>query len=117
MKDIILSPNSTIKKAIEVLNKGAMRIAVVLDKNKKFLGTIGDGDIRRAILNGYSLDDIIENIYKKNPVTASINTSKEKLISLCVENSIYQIPIVENNKLVDIVILDNSINGSFFEEE
>jgi len=106
MKDIILNQYSTIKDAINALNKGAIKIAIVLDENDNFLGTISDGDIRRAILKGYSLDDVIENIYKKNAITASINTSKEKLISLCVENSIYQIPIVENNKLVDIAILD-----------
>jgi len=117
MKDIILNPHSTIKDAINALNKGAIKIAIVLDKNDNFLGTISDGDIRRAILKGYSLEDEINNIYNKKAVTASVNTPKEKLISLCVENSIYQIPIIEHNKLVDIAILDELLKPKEYQNK
>ena len=51
---IKLFPNSTIKEALSIIDSGAIKIALVVDENDKLLGTITDGDIRRAILNGNS---------------------------------------------------------------
>jgi len=107
MKNILISPNTTIKKTLYIIDEGAIKLAIVVDKENKLLGTISDGDIRRAILNGFSLDDKIENIYNINPFVIEKNYNKEEIIKLCTQKKIYQIPIVdENKKVIDILLLD-----------
>jgi len=107
-KDILLSENSTIKDALQVIDKGAMRIAIVLDEDTRVIGTLSDGDIRRGLLNGLSLEDNIEHIYYKEPTLANINDSKELIIQKAIRRQIYQIPIVDNDgKLVKIEELSN----------
>ena len=59
-KDILLSPGSTIREALKVIDSGAIKIGVVVDENEKLEGTVADGDIRRGILNSLSLDDAID---------------------------------------------------------
>ncbi|WP_297431715.1 nucleotidyltransferase family protein [Sulfurimonas sp.] len=107
-KDILLQKDSTIKEALEVIDKGAMRIAIVLDDKEKVIGTLSDGDIRRGLLNGLHLDSSIESLYFKEPTLANINDAKEIIIQKAVRKQIYQIPIVDNDgKLVKIEELSN----------
>ena len=47
---ICLSADSTIKKALGVINSGSVKIALVVDADNKLLGTLSDGDIRRGLL-------------------------------------------------------------------
>ena len=66
-KDILLSPESTIRDALKIIDSGAIKIGVVVDKNEKLVGTVTDGDIRRGILNSLSLDDAIDSVVCKTP--------------------------------------------------
>lgn len=94
---IMLSPVSTICRALEVIDSGAMKIALVVDANQKLMGTISDGDIRRAILKGVGLDALIEGFYNANPITCGINDSREKILQLAAAKKVYQIPVVDND--------------------
>jgi len=49
-KGILLKPTSTIKEALQIIDSGAMKIALVVDEDEKLLGTLTDGDIRRGLL-------------------------------------------------------------------
>ena len=106
IKNVCISPQTSIKDALKIIDKGAIRIALVLDEGDKFLGTLSDGDIRRALLANSSLDDSIENVYFKNSITALKHESKENIIKKAIKNKIYQIPIVdENNYVCDVLDL------------
>ena len=72
-----------------------------VDDNDKLLGTISDGDIRRALLKNIPLTESVKKIYFRNPTVASINDSKEEIINICNLKKIHQIPIVDaKNNLV-----------------
>jgi len=106
MKKILVKEHFSIKETLKIIDSGAIRLAVVIDDKNKVIGTISDGDIRRAILKGFSLDNSIKGIYFKNPILAKKNESSEVIIKKAIENKIYQIPVVdENNQLVEIVDL------------
>jgi len=91
----LLDPNATIRHALEIIDRGSIKIALVSDQNQKLLGTLTDGDIRRAILGGRDLDDSIEPIYYRNPTTCGINDSKEKILQLAISHKLYQIPVLD----------------------
>lgn len=111
IENLLISENITIKEALKVIDIGTFRIALVVDKDNKFLGTLNDGDIRRGLLKNYTLDDSIKDLYFRNPTVALNNESKEKIIQKAIKNQVYQIPIVdENNYLVDIVNLTTLLN-------
>lgn len=94
---VLLNAHATIKDALEIIDSGDMRIALIVDENYKLLGTISDGDIRRAFLKGASIDDNIEDIIHKNFTYAKVGDSKEKIIKLAKYNQVYQIPIVDED--------------------
>jgi len=105
-EQILLEKSSTIRKALLTIDNGAMKIALVIDKNKKLIGTLSDGDIRRGLLDGLELNDTIETIIFKTPIVCSINDSNEEVIELAFSKKIYQIPIVDEGILVGMHNVD-----------
>jgi len=113
-KDILLSPGSTIREALEVIDSGAIKIGVVVDENEKLLGTVTDGDIRRGILNSLSLDDAIDSVICKTPVVCKIDDSKEKILEIAVDKKLYQIPIIDSTgKLIGIEEVDELLKPKY----
>ena len=62
--------NEKIADAIEKINQNKMKTVFVIDsKNKKYIGSISDGDIRRGIIKNYSKKDSIMSIVNKKAFT------------------------------------------------
>ena len=68
MKNFFIKPNANIKNALEQLSKTGEKCLVVVDKKNKLLGTISDGDARKAILKGKFYKNKISEFYQKNPI-------------------------------------------------
>jgi dTDP-glucose pyrophosphorylase/predicted transcriptional regulator len=92
---VILTKKASIKEALEIIDHGDLRIALVVDSNHKLIGTIADGDIRRAFLKGAKLNDSIKGFIQNNFICAKIGDSKEDIINLARKHNIYQIPVVD----------------------
>lgn len=97
IETIKLKQNATIKEALEIIDKGSMQIALVVDKNDKLLGTLTDGDVRRGILKGLDLNSSIEIIIFKNPTVVKIGTTKEEILKIALSKKLHQIPIVDDS--------------------
>lgn len=103
---LIIQENNTIKEAMECINKAGLRIGLVVNENKKLLGIITDGDIRRALLSGKDFKTPIKKIMTTNPITAPEGTPATELLEIMLEKDIQGIPIVDNKGiLVDIALL------------
>ena len=99
-RDSIVKINTPIKVAIERLNKVGIKIALVLDDDYRLLGTISDGDFRRGILSGLSLEDTVEKIMNKNPRTVSEDAGRLEILKVMTDTRIFQIPIIDKNSFV-----------------
>ena len=111
IKDIIVNEDTSIIDVLKIIDKSSKQLALVVDSKQKLLGTLSDGDIRRALLNNIPLTDSIKNVYFKTPTVANINDSREEIINICISKKIHQIPIVDNDSnLVGLEILDELIS-------
>ena len=109
--DITIYETTSIMDALKVIDKSSKQIALVVDNNKKLLGTLSDGDIRRALLNNISLESPVREIYFKTPTVVNINDSREEIINICSTKKIHQIPVVDNQgNIVGIEILDELVS-------
>ena len=61
----LISKNTTIIEAIKILNDVKFKTLIIIDSDKKILGTLTDGDIRRGLLNGYNLESEVLNENKE----------------------------------------------------
>jgi dTDP-glucose pyrophosphorylase len=105
-----ITKDSTIKQALKVISKGGVKIAIIVDKKNKLLGTLTDGDIRRGFLKGLDLNSSIKSIITKKPIITKKIDIKKKTFRDALLKKIYQIPIVDNNhKFIGIHLLDKLI--------
>ena len=105
MKELFIQPNASIKDAFRQLDKSGKKCLIVANKKNKLLGTLTDGDVRKAILKGKFLKDNINGIYEKNPTLLKKgNYSPNEIKDLFLKKKVDVIPIVDSSKkVVDLI--------------
>ncbi len=97
IRKLFIKLEDSIKKAMEVIDKGSRGIALVIDNDFRLLGTITDGDIRRAILKGTSLDEAVKTIMNENFIFVSQNYSNTLVETLFMKKYVSQLPVLDDN--------------------
>ena len=91
--------HSNIKDAIKILNKYGSKTIIVTDKNKKLIGTLSDGDIRKSTLRGLSLKDSIKGVYNKKPIYVKQNhIDLKKIKKIFIKKKVDLIPVIDSKK-------------------
>ena len=99
-KKILIKPNDSLEHAIKILHEGGIRIALVACEHNKLLGTITDGDIRRALLNKLTMKTEVKTIMNDSPIKANLELSKQELLQIMKEKSLLHMPIVTENGVI-----------------
>ena len=112
MKDIIANPNITIRRAMKIIGKAGKRCLVIVDEKNTLLGTLSDGDLRKAILNGSGMNDSIQNIYQSKPTVLVNDKYKiDEVKKLFKKERFDLIPIVdEQGALIDTLFIGQVFN-------
>ncbi len=117
VQSLFISPDQSIREAMICIDRGSCGIALVVDSERRLLGTITDGDVRRAVLAGTDLELPVNLLLDRKistqyptPVTASPETERNALIALMHKHGLRQIPIMDNDgRVVELVMLDDLI--------
>lgn len=97
-KLIAVTPESSIKDTLGVMDKAALQIALVVSDDQVLLGTVTDGDIRRGLLKGFSLDATIDKVMNQNP---TVGLTQEKFLlwqKRMTKHQLRHLPIVDESK-------------------
>ena len=80
----------------------------MVDGDGRLLGTVTDGDVRRAILRGVALDDAVAQVMNHNPTTARQEDDRETLLRLMRQRKLHQIPLLDATwRVVGLQVLDH----------
>lgn len=110
MKDHLISQNITLLEALARINKLAPEplVLFVLDDDKRMVGTLTDGDARRALIVGASVNDKVEVIMHRNfnyMKAEEIDDVKE--IKRQKELKMTLVPVLDKGKhIVDVINLE-----------
>ena len=102
---------ATIKEAMKVIDKNLTGGALVINEKNELVGTITDGDIRRAILRGSGINERIEGTYFKDFKFVTKEHSKKKAKEYMLSNKIREVPVIDKDKkLTDLYFLDDILS-------
>jgi dTDP-glucose pyrophosphorylase len=104
-REHLIAFGSSVKQALAKLNELSQdAILFVVDEQDKLLGSLTDGDIRRGLLNAYSVDSKVDEIIQRQPRHIQKgNYSLEKIIEYR-EQGYRIIPVVDkNNVVIDVI--------------
>ena len=66
-KPLKLKKTDNIKSAFKLLNGQFGMIVCILENGEVLSGIVSEGDLRRGVIRGYSLDSKLEDVMNKNP--------------------------------------------------
>lgn len=113
LSDLLLSRDASIRDAMAAIDRGAVEIALVVDADSRLVGTVSDGDVRRALLAGHALCEPVLDHICQEPRTVPIGTDRSQVLDLMRSESITQIPEVdEGNRVVALHNLQNLLGAA-----
>lgn len=114
----LVDPETKIRDVIACIDRNLSGIALVADGERRLIGTITDGDIRRAILAGMSLDLTAEELLERrvlgpgpNTITSIMGTTDRELLRMMNTQNIRHIPLLdETGRVQDVALLTKLAN-------
>lgn len=98
-----ISDSSLIKEALYEINENKYGFIFITNNREEVVGLVTDGDIRRSLLEGVTLDDSVLKCANSQFVWAGLDSPREKLIKK-LDVHIHFLPILnESRKLHSIV--------------
>jgi dTDP-glucose pyrophosphorylase/CBS domain-containing protein len=109
--------HSSIRETMSTIDRGTKGIALVLDEERRLLGTITDGDVRRALLASVDLNAPVSLLLKRKqnsphpvPVTAPVGMEREALLVLMHDHDVRQLPLLDSDgRVVGLITMDELI--------
>lgn len=112
---LLVGPDCSIRQAMACLDANAKGIVIVVDQRRRLLGTVTDGDIRRAILAGTNLDSTVTDLLRGQqarggPIVSHTGASDAELLRIMNEHSVRHLPIVTEGRVVlDVAMLSEMV--------
>ncbi|TLY91402.1 MAG: CBS domain-containing protein [Gammaproteobacteria bacterium] len=96
----LIGVDTTLRQALETIDRGGCQIALVIDANGRLLGTLSDGDVRRGLLRGLSLGDKVIAAMAADPTCATVDEDRQSILATMRRLGLHQIPIVDSEDIV-----------------
>ena len=110
LDSILLPPGALVRDALTQIDVGASQLAIIVDDQRRVIGVVTDGDVRRGLLAGVTLDDTVERIMNRNPKLVSVDASDEEIQALMRREVIHQVPIVDGEgRIVALRTIDTFV--------
>lgn len=107
---VCLRPEENIKAAIKCIDASGGEIALVVDELRRLVGSVTDGDVRRALLRSVELDAPVSQIMNVNPRIVLKGATAAEASALMRMASITQVPVVDANGVLVDIFFERDIN-------
>jgi dTDP-glucose pyrophosphorylase len=100
---VLVKPDTSLQEAMGFIDLLGTQGVVVVDDEQMLLGTLTDGDIRRSLLAGVSLNESVLEICNKKPIVATQQMSNVEKTSLMSAFLLNILPVVSSSgKVIDV---------------
>ena len=113
LRQLMMRPEATLFEALRCIDQGARGIAFVCDRAGKVLGTLTDGDVRRALLRGAPLDRPgAGKAMRRRFTSVAPHVGRPEVLDLMRARSIGQVPVLDaKGRLVGLHSLQELVGG------
>lgn len=104
LDELVIDKNKTILEAMRLIEKNRKRFVIVVEDDNVLFGTLTDGDVRRALINEYDLNNLVAEVAHKSYQKLEIHTPFQEVLLKFKQKNIDFLPIVDcNNKVVNVL--------------
>jgi dTDP-glucose pyrophosphorylase len=99
-QQVLISPQASLHDALAVIDRTGSQMALVVDGERRLLGTLSDGDIRRALLKGVALGNAVAHAMHRSPVCARAGEDRESILATMRRRGLHQMPVLDGERRV-----------------
>jgi len=99
-QNTLIAPTLSLREALQTINDVGCQMALVVDGQRRLLGTLSDGDARRALLRGVTLDTPVSEAMHTTPTVVHNHDDRETRLGLIKRRGLHQLPIVDSDGFV-----------------
>jgi dTDP-glucose pyrophosphorylase len=116
-QNTLIAPSLTLREALQTINDVGCQMALVVGSDRRLLGTLSDGDARRALLRGVTLDTPVSEAMHTTPTVVHKHDDRETRLGLIRWRGLHQLPIVDNRgHVVGLEVVDDYLHVPAREE-
>lgn len=82
LESVLIAPEATIAEAVERLERAGTGALLVCDGERRLIGLLTDGDVRRAIIAGVPFDRACAEVAKREPIVAPADVTPAEALEL-----------------------------------
>ncbi len=111
LESVVIASFASISEAMARLDKAGTGALVLCSGDRKLVGLLTDGDIRRAILKSWKLDDPCGSICTSEPITALEPIAPDEALRLMNLHDIDHLPVVDAGGVLHDLILRRDLGA------
>ena len=119
LTSLCVSQDGSLRQAMTQMDHSRLGIVLVVDAQGKLVGTITDGDVRRAFLVKADLEQPVKELLARKagtrymrPITARVGADRSTYLELLRHHSVLHLPIVDaEQRVVGLVTQDEFLAG------
>jgi len=96
----LLGPDATFRAALEAIDVSGAGMALVVDEDRRLIGVLSDGDLRRALIRGAELENLARSAANPKPICADADQEPAAMLAILRAHSLRQLPIVDHERRV-----------------
>lgn len=103
MKDwesTLVGPHATLREALETIDRTGTQAVLVVDAQRRLLGTLTDGDARRGLLSGCEMSTEVERVMYRTPTCVNTGEPSRSILTTMRTSGLHQLPIVDAERTV-----------------
>ena len=106
-----LKASNSVLDVINNIEDSEYQICFIVDDSDSLIGSITDGDIRRGLIEGHSIDSNASQIMNSNPISILSTQSEREAQTIMTANQIKQLPVInKENQLIGLYLMDQILN-------
>ena len=101
---ICITRQSTLRDALDMLDRSGLGVLLLVEGDRKFERTVTDGDLRRLLLEGASLDQTLAIMPGRRSIVVPENGTRRDALGLMQKHTIDHLPVVNvSGRVVDLI--------------
>jgi dTDP-glucose pyrophosphorylase len=96
----LVGPQTPLRDVLATIDRAGCQMALVVDANRRLLGTLSDGDVRRGLLRGLDLSNPAASAMHTTPTCAKAGDPGHTILSTMRRLGLHQIPVLDGDGIV-----------------
>lgn len=109
---LTIRSGATVRAAMEAIQAGGVEICLVVTEDGKLTGVVTDGDVRRALLAGCTLESAVDRCVNTDFFAVGPEIGRAEALDLMLARGFMQVPVLDRGTLVGLHLLRELVGSA-----